>query len=401
MEFRFPLASYIGAPLDHVGPFIGRVDENSFRGAPSRELCEALDALGKNSAIAQGLRKPVTFGTPHLLGQRIYLMADGYQALGFLKVGSKKLFVEPPPAAVARGRKEGTGVQDALREINPVCALDFYVHESLQRNGCGRQIFDVMLEQEGLHPAQLAYDRPSPKFIGFLRKHCGLTNFRPQNNNYVVFDDYFQLNEPSGGSHSLRGSGAKAIASGVRQSPFGVESGGILPLGDACRGIPGGRGQQLPPQQWPESTRPPPMPGTMSLVQDSQSRSGTMPGGGVALGRQQYPAETPVGAQSLQTPWGIEPGRGVPLQQSSRRPQLFDSVGARGTPTGSEAAAMPAAGARPQPRSTSVPSGSCYSRGGSSAASNSGSAAGERIGSSSSARRFASPLSHAGHVLMR
>lgn len=37
----------------------------------------------------------------------------------------------------------------------------------------------------------MAYDRPSPKLIAFLRKHYKLTDYIPQNNNYVIFDSYF------------------------------------------------------------------------------------------------------------------------------------------------------------------------------------------------------------------
>lgn len=48
-----------------------------------------------------------------------------------------------------------------------------------------------MLQVEGVKPEKLAYDRPSPKLIGFLKKHYGLSNYVPQNNNYVVFSAYF------------------------------------------------------------------------------------------------------------------------------------------------------------------------------------------------------------------
>ncbi len=44
---------------------------------------------------------------------------------------------------------------------------------------------------EGVEPRKLGYDRPSPKLRGFLSKHYRLKNYVPQNNNYVVFDDYF------------------------------------------------------------------------------------------------------------------------------------------------------------------------------------------------------------------
>ena len=48
-----------------------------------------------------------------------------------------------------------------------------------------------MLEVEGTRPEKLAYDRPSPKLMGFLRKHFNLSKFIPQNNNFVVFSSYF------------------------------------------------------------------------------------------------------------------------------------------------------------------------------------------------------------------
>lgn len=44
---------------------------------------------------------------------------------------------------------------------------------------------------ERIEPSQIAYDRPSPKLIGFLRKHYNLTNYVPQNNNFVIFNQFF------------------------------------------------------------------------------------------------------------------------------------------------------------------------------------------------------------------
>eukprot|EP00441_Pelagodinium_beii_P036499 CAMPEP_0197652584 /NCGR_PEP_ID=MMETSP1338-20131121/34540_1 /TAXON_ID=43686 ORGANISM="Pelagodinium beii, Strain RCC1491" /NCGR_SAMPLE_ID=MMETSP1338 /ASSEMBLY_ACC=CAM_ASM_000754 /LENGTH=401 /DNA_ID=CAMNT_0043227495 /DNA_START=66 /DNA_END=1268 /DNA_ORIENTATION=- len=207
MEFNFNVASYIGAPPDHDGPFVGLVDEELLKDrSRSQDLCEVMEAVGKKSAVAQGLRKPVTLGHPYLLGQRIYLMADGRAALGFIKVGTKRLYVAPPhPSSQVKGGLGRSDVKDALREINPMCALDFYVHESCQRHGYGKTIFETMLRAEGLLPAQLAYDRPSPKLIGFLAKHYGLTEYMPQNNNYVVFDDYYQM--PGNASESNGRSG--------------------------------------------------------------------------------------------------------------------------------------------------------------------------------------------------
>ena len=48
-----------------------------------------------------------------------------------------------------------------------------------------------MLAYEKVNACNIGYDRPSPKLMGFLRKHYKLTDYLPQNNNYVVFKDYF------------------------------------------------------------------------------------------------------------------------------------------------------------------------------------------------------------------
>ena len=49
-----------------------------------------------------------------------------------------------------------------------------------------------MLKREGVEPCKLAYDRPSIKLKSFLAKYFNLTNFVNQNNNFVVYDDYFK-----------------------------------------------------------------------------------------------------------------------------------------------------------------------------------------------------------------
>lgn len=190
MEASFDLAALLGG-AGREGPFVALVDERVLRSDVKGQLCALLEEMGKKSAVAQGLRKPVTFGSAAMLGnQRIYILVDGNFALGFLKVGTKKLFVAPS----ARCMPVYADVQGAFREIEPLCALDFYVHERCQRMGCGLTIFEGMLSREGAHPARLGYDRPSPKLLAFLAKHHGLVKFQPQNNNFVVFDDYWNAN---------------------------------------------------------------------------------------------------------------------------------------------------------------------------------------------------------------
>jgi alpha-tubulin N-acetyltransferase 1 len=49
-------------------------------------------------------------------------------------------------------------------------------------------MFELMLEHERINPCKMAYDRPSPKLLGFLAKHYCLTKYAPQVNNFVIFD---------------------------------------------------------------------------------------------------------------------------------------------------------------------------------------------------------------------
>lgn len=97
--------------------------------------------------------------------------------IGFLKVGYKKLFVLDD--------------REAHNEVEPLCILDFYIHESVQRHGHGRELFQHMLQKERVEPHQLAIDRPSPKLLKFLNKHYNLETTVPQVNNFVIFEGFF------------------------------------------------------------------------------------------------------------------------------------------------------------------------------------------------------------------
>jgi len=85
----------------------------------------------------------------------------------------------------------------SFKEIRPTCCLDFYVHFSCQRCGIGKKMFEHMLEAEQIRPHRIAYDRPSPKLIGFLAKHYDLKHYTPQENNFIVFHCYFDGNVPT------------------------------------------------------------------------------------------------------------------------------------------------------------------------------------------------------------
>ncbi|MGH0184334.1 UNVERIFIED_CONTAM: hypothetical protein FKN15_014644 [Acipenser sinensis] len=136
-------------------------------------MATVIDELGKASAKSQQLQAPITSAVKMQSSRHhLYVLKDGEAnngrgvAIGFLKVGYKKLFV------LDHG--------GAHNEVEPLCVLDFYIHESLQRHGYGKRLFNHMLENERVEAQLLAYDRPSQKFLSFLRKHYGLAASVPQ-----------------------------------------------------------------------------------------------------------------------------------------------------------------------------------------------------------------------------
>ncbi|XP_025072812.1 alpha-tubulin N-acetyltransferase 1 isoform X4 [Alligator sinensis] len=144
-----------------------------------------IDEMGKASAKAQNLPAPITSASRMQTNRHVlYILMDhdvkgsGKGAvIGFLKVGYKKLFV--------------LDRHGAHNEVEPLCVLDFYIHESLQRHGYGKELFQHMLQSERVEPHQLAVDRPSEKLLCFLRKHYNLKETISQVNNFVIFEGFF------------------------------------------------------------------------------------------------------------------------------------------------------------------------------------------------------------------
>ncbi|XP_075411425.1 alpha-tubulin N-acetyltransferase 1 isoform X5 [Tenrec ecaudatus] len=162
-----------------------------------QQIMTIVDELGKASAKAQHLPAPITSASRMQSNRHVmYVLKDTSARpavkgaiVGFLKVGYKKLFVLDD--------------REAHNEVEPLCILDFYIHESLQRHGHGRELFQHMLQKERVEPYQLAIDRPSQKLLKFLNKHYNLETTVPQVNNFVVFEGFFahQHRPPA---HSLR-----------------------------------------------------------------------------------------------------------------------------------------------------------------------------------------------------
>jgi alpha-tubulin N-acetyltransferase 1 len=143
-----------------------------------------VDEVGVASAKAQGLPVAITSAARLRKSQdRVYLAADGSRCLGLLRVGRKRLFLHD-----SAGR---------THQVEPLCVLDFYVHESCQRRGVGKGLLDAVLAAEALDVSEVAFDKPSNQCLEFLRKHYGLGHHEPQANNFVVLPAFFErLNRP-------------------------------------------------------------------------------------------------------------------------------------------------------------------------------------------------------------
>ncbi|XP_069775455.1 alpha-tubulin N-acetyltransferase 1 [Narcine bancroftii] len=114
--------------------------------------------------------------------------------------------------------------QGAHNEMEPLCVLDFYVHISLQRHGYGKELFDYMVQYEGIKPDHLAIDRPSSKFLSFLRKHYGLAATILQVNNFVVFESFFQDRQMRG-ARLVQRSAPKKVEQDIKPYSITVREG--------------------------------------------------------------------------------------------------------------------------------------------------------------------------------
>lgn len=187
MEFRFDVERLLPDEITRVdNSLILRGWNSSTRNRLEyQELYQIINAIGEASSFAQGLNNVITTAdklqnSDHFL----YLMKERDDSIGqtlvvgMLKIGRKKLFL--------------LNQDQRTKECAPLCVLDFYIHESRQRRGYGRRLFDYMLREQNVRPEHMAVDKPSDKFLAFLRKHYGLSRTIPQINNFVVFDAFFQ-----------------------------------------------------------------------------------------------------------------------------------------------------------------------------------------------------------------
>lgn len=177
--------------MNHPGVKRLHIDEESFailtpQGSRSlhNDVKDLINRLGVASSRAQGLKHIITQFQSFASGDnKIYLLIDeeNSQALGFIKVGFRNLFLW-----------DRLGVQ---HEKKLLCLLDFFTHPDCQRKGYGRKMIDKMLADQHLEMKQIPIDRPSALCLSFMKKHFGLSEYMPQSNQFVVFDQFWESHE--------------------------------------------------------------------------------------------------------------------------------------------------------------------------------------------------------------
>ena len=105
---------------------------NGQNASPAMQLEEIIDKMGTASAKAQKLPSIITSSMKFFnTDNKIFFRVVGNQVIGFIKMGKRNLFYR--------------GVGGQIKEIKPLCVLDFYVHESVQRGGHGKALFEIVL----------------------------------------------------------------------------------------------------------------------------------------------------------------------------------------------------------------------------------------------------------------
>ncbi|VDK73483.1 unnamed protein product [Litomosoides sigmodontis] len=149
---------------------------------------KTINNMGALSIAAQGLKRALTTYDKIINsddGQVLYLLWRKNQnnenasiIIGLLKIGYKNLYL----------------MDQSMRsfKITPLCVLDFYVHDTLQRQGYGHALFDYMLQHENSSAENVAIDKPSQSLLQFMNKHYGLSDPIWQVTNFVVYPPFFE-----------------------------------------------------------------------------------------------------------------------------------------------------------------------------------------------------------------
>ena len=174
--------------MEHPGTRYLHPDDENFavltprmvQNAP-HEVVSLINMIGSASSQAQNLSHTITTFNSFASGDNtMYILFDDThtRVLGFVKIGPRHLFLW-----------DHFGVQ---HEMQPICLLDFFTFQTEQRKGYGRKMIDRVLRDLNLQMQQIPIDRPSALCLSFMKKHFGLSEYVPQNNKYVVFDQFWR-----------------------------------------------------------------------------------------------------------------------------------------------------------------------------------------------------------------
>lgn len=155
----------------------------------AKPIIAAIDKLACESSKAQQLKHVLTSFKKLISSptQILYLLWDAGREvnqsflLGFLKVERRTLYVYDD--------------KNVSHKRQPLCLLDFFVHEKCQHRGYGRLLLDAMLHDEHVLPCMLAVDKPSESLLSFLSKRYNLHEPKWQINNFVIYPRFFDFED--------------------------------------------------------------------------------------------------------------------------------------------------------------------------------------------------------------
>ena len=177
MEFKFDCEDILDCDKNGYSIIEG-AQQNKIIPGYKIYISEILDKMGELSSKSQNLLYNITttnrfFPSDHCL----IIKAEKNKVLGYIKIGPKKLFLRDKMCN--------------YHERKTLCVLDFYVYDTELRKGLGKEIFDFMLKYKNVSPVELAYDRPTLRFLSFLKKNYGLEKYMTQENNFTIYEGFF------------------------------------------------------------------------------------------------------------------------------------------------------------------------------------------------------------------
>ncbi|KAI6173492.1 Alpha-tubulin N-acetyltransferase [Aphelenchoides besseyi] len=152
---------------------------------------DLVNQLGRLSAKARGLHSTSNDHFSNLIDSEktLYVYWEPIaeenktnRVIGFAKVVKSRLYL--------RNLENQSFIHD------PLCFMDFYICQPVQRHGYGKKLFDYILEKEDVKAEECAFDNPTAAFLSFLQKNYNLVDPIRQSNRFVVYEPFFETLEP-------------------------------------------------------------------------------------------------------------------------------------------------------------------------------------------------------------